>query len=434
MTEPNKSSLKQKPLSTTRRKRRGLVFLAKLIAFTTALATLLGSFSTIATFFNDRFQSPTNDIELITSSAIEPIDWAQMPEWEQDRQDLQYWVEYDSNETDEQLTITYTSEYQADQTKTVGILGAGPYFALPEIGIDFKVVNNSKKTIFFSDITLSVSSSRLDKRPLIVFSHSPSATAEIEFTNDGWGEPTSIKVLSKLKTPTGYSPIEELPYRIVDNGKYRFDVSPLVRLYGVPTDVMKQAVMLDNADNFQEAEVLWQQVQPPCVRNLMGVKTWQNSGRNPYQDKLDITDQDLAAFPVNCEVPFDGTIYYTWFDDVSGEQQFEQSFSDTVFVTPAQGLGTTGFEATGSYNVELQTEGENYEIVVPISQPVEAGKVDRFILWLGAEKSSQHDFSLRLKFNNKAEINSSKIHLDYLMPKANRAELDYAAEQRLSFE
>ena len=64
-----------------------------------------------------------------------------------------------------------------------------------------------------------------------------------------------------------------------------------------------------------------------------------------------------------------------------------------------------------SYNVRFDVDGTGYTRRVPISQWLAPGTTDRFLIYIGADKSSVHDFDLVLRFNDSQQIESKRVNL-----------------------
>ena len=263
----------------------------------------------------------------------------------------------------------------------------------------------------------------------MAFSHSALVTAEIDFTNEGWGKPDTIRLLARLSNQETLSEYIELPVRTIDNSHYRFDIAPLLAPHGISTNVLKQALETEgiwegSPEERETSRQLWSKVQIPCARQLD-----RNKVVRPSRDKklYEQTDETLSRFPTDCAVQVEGYLEYTWLNSQAEMQEAQHKFETDVYVTPPTGIGAPAFGPTGTYDVELKEEGTSYSISVPLSQPIEPGKFDRFVLWLGAPQSSQHEFIIHLKYNDGEEIIAKKVNFDYLLPRQNREILN--AEQ-----
>lgn len=65
-----------------------------------------------------------------------------------------------------------------------------------------------------------------------------------------------------------------------------------------------------------------------------------------------------------------------------------------------------------TYQVKLRTDGENYEVAVPVSQAIPAGGTDRFAFTIAADRASFHDLTLLLHYNDGAVVGSEAVSLE----------------------
>ena len=123
-------------------------------------------------------------------------------------------------------------------------------------------------------------------------------------------------------------------------------------------------------------------------------------------------------------VQAEGALTFEWRDAGGTRVSETVLFTVDVAITPPEGLGAGGFDPTGDYTLALRTKGAGYRVVQAISQPLAPKSFDRFILWVGAERSSRHRMRVVLRYNEDEEVRSPAVELDYLMPRANRLALD----------
>lgn len=339
----------------------------------------------------------------------------------------QYQVDYEFEASDTDYLLSYTSDYFDLDSKHVGILSEGPYFILPKVGLDIKLVNNSDAAIFVTEAIIDVVTSTPDNRPLMAFTHHEGVVGEIEFTNDGWGEPTSLEMTAAIEGHASQAP-QALPSRKLDSpdllgSRYMFDISPLLEPYGISGADIRAADVLTDGDDFEAETAAWAKVHIPCMRALATPDMLSNiysllHGETPSHGEVSLTDDDLMKMPFGCGVMVNGALLVTWED---GEDSKTQTVNFTTFVSisPPEGLGSTGFEPTGSYDVAFKPSGTAYTLKVPLSQPIRPKDFDRFSIWLGAPQSSTHVFKVRLKYNEDQELPSNLVNFQYIRPRGN---------------
>lgn len=409
------------------------------VVFIGAAASFFADIDTIKNFIFNTIG--IDDIQLITSLETEPC---------KKNENLSFFdqheVIYDSMTKGNEVQIYYKTDYSGQkQAKVVGIGGEGPFFSLPKIGIDFKIVNNSKKSIFITDAILEVETSHPNNEPLMVLID-PYMISEIVFLNDGWGEPKEVILSSSIISKQNGLQFKELTYRkekskLYENiTEYYFEITPLLELHGFSSEKIKQSLFIN-----RKIENLYDEREKYEIMRIDSNELEINLDKKIYNidNQIDLLEKQIVpmwddihksyinAFGSNFSQEDDanwvdvvGNLLYKWNDFKNIEHSRKIDFEQSVLVTPPDGVGAPGFEATGTYEVQLKTEGNDYEIHKPISQTIEAGKFDRFILWVGAPQSSVHKFLVRIKYNENKQLVSKIIYLDYLMPRSNRKMLE----------
>lgn len=74
------------------------------------------------------------------------------------------------------------------------------------------------------------------------------------------------------------------------------------------------------------------------------------------------------------------------------------------------GLGA-GAPPSNEYHVRLDIEGDDYVRKLQISHALKAGEADRFLIQVAADRSSVHDLTFALRFNND-EVVEAPVHLE----------------------
>ena len=333
----------------------------------------------------------------------------------------QHSVTYAVEQSDSLIDITFATSANNAPVKSVGILGEGPFFALPKVGIDIKMVNNTDEAIFVTDAVIEVAQSRPNTDPLMVSIQNDGIVGYLSFLNDGWGEPDSVTAQARIAGEGGdyiNLPFETRPDSLIDATVYNFDIGPV--LSGLGIDPAAFSAVRAAYDAETDTVDMWRDIQIACLRkqgDLTGIAEFLEMISGEPVDPADITDEQLGSIPYSCAVELEGTLNASWTQDGINQSQ-GYDFVLSVMVTPPDGLGAAGFQPTGAYDFKLRTEGENYTINVPISQPVSPAGFDRFVLWLGADKSSNHDLTIKLRFNEDGEIASKPVRVKYLRPRS----------------
>ncbi|GHA88860.1 hypothetical protein GCM10009069_09870 [Algimonas arctica] len=411
------------PLSTGIKKAVTLV--VSLVAFLGAVTSLLLNGSRL-TSQGDEVEGT---VQMIVSLAEQQPDVGE--DWDVFDQ---YQVDYELETSGTEYLISYTTDYFDLEPKRVGILSEGPYFNLPKVGLDIKLVNNSDEAIFVTEASIDVQTSTPDNRPLMAFTHHEGVVGEIEFTNDGWGEPTSLVMTAAIEGPASQNP-QVLPSSKLDSSsllgaRYMFDMSPLLEPYGISGADIRAADALTDGDDFEAESAAWAKVHIPCMRALATPDILSNAyailyGEEPRSGNISLTEEDLTKMPYGCGVMVNGNLLVTWQEGADSKTQ-TINFRTFVSISPPEGLGSTGFEPTGSYDVAFKPSGTTYTLTVPLSQPIRPKDFDRFSIWLGAPRSSTHVFKVRLKYNEDQELPSNSMNFQYLRPRGNASRSNLA--------
>ena len=343
------------------------------------------------------------------------------PEPEYVDADGQHAVKYVVDKSGGDIAIAYQTDAIDGAVKSVGILGEGPFFALPKVGIDIKMVNNTDEAIFVTDAVIDVRTSQTNTDPLLISIQHEGIVGYIDWLNDGWGEPDLAEISARIVgSDAAFVALsaEPEPDTLSDALIYRFDIAPLLADIGIEKAAYDRArSALDNDDYAPEH---WQDIQAKCLRaygSLQDIAEFIEMISGEAVDPATMTDEQIGAVPFGCAAEVEGELTFTWNKNGTAQTR-SRKFTLPVMITPPDGLGAAGFQPTGAYEFELKTDGTNYTINVPISQPVAPAGFDRFVLWLGAAKSSSHDFEIRLQYNQDGEIKSQPIRLEYLRPKS----------------
>ena len=392
----------------------------KVAAYTVSGITFLGAVTGLLlnmTRLGDSLSNESPGLVQIMPTLIQEVP----PVAENVDPDLQHSVVYNVDKTGSGLEIDYATSVMDVPFKSVGMLGEGPFFALPKIGIDIKLVNNTNEAIFVTDAVINVSESWLNSDPLLVSIQHDGIVGYLTWLNDGWAEPEAISASVRIAgtdTETIELPFLSEPDALIDATIYNFDIAPILSKAGIDVDAYRTARAYDEDD--ENAISVWKDIKATCIRefgDLNDVAEFLELITGEPVNPSDITDQQIGSAPVSCSVMLDGLLTMTWINE-GALQTREQSFVISVMVTPPDGLGSAGFQPTGLYDVKLRPKGAAYTIKVPISQPVPPKGFDRFVLWVGAEKSSIHDLEVTLKYNQDGEIVTPPIRINYLRPRS----------------
>jgi hypothetical protein len=285
--------------------------------------------------------------------------------------------------------------------------------------LDFKLVNNSKETVLFSDVIFEISESRLDPAPVLVVKSDVFQSNALHFRlfNEGWGPAVGLKARFHLT-----------PASATGKGKPRYD------------EPYPYELALGDLEEDDNADVSTPLTQAGVdLAGLEGLGTFRRriGDRTTFVDVQGIqrtfTAAELAAARRAFFGPFQsgaallsGQFEYNA-QTVDGESEARSvKFWTVVWIYNENRKGVPrppGYE----YATKFRVEGKDYQRQVSISQELKAGETDRFLVKIGFDKSSRHRFRARLLFNNGHEIVSPSIELHGFAP---RSGIEYIRDKR----
>ena len=260
------------------------------------------------------------------------------------------------------------------------------YSKIPNI--NFKITNNSNKTIFFSKIEIDVESSKVDPEPIPIFNvgeclfDEDNKTLSFQVYNEGWSPMKNVRLNLNIIAPDEKINYANTPYLInypLIEKEQLVDIFPILRKQGVDVDRLIAATDM-TSDTLDTGEL----VEEPYIDTLL-IK----SGLGKYVS-------DTSKIPQER-----GEVYgivYGWvsYDDINGKS-YKLKLNTTISIYREWGCGSTGLE-TGAYDVSLCATGKNYKIVYPISQYLKTSDIDNFSIKLICPKSSIHTMCVKLYY------------------------------------
>jgi hypothetical protein len=270
--------------------------------------------------------------------------------------------------------------------------------------LDFKMVNNSKETIFATKVILQIESSGLDTFPLIIVGDNPDDFGRFSLYNDGWGAVRNLTVKFRIQEK-GETPNFQEPFPHIRN-YLEFDKSVTI---SVIEELKEKGVDIDTISRLYEKQRrLHGEELSPEEEKEVHFAQGDYGGESIYWDEDSNIYSKLFASGI---ITFTGNTYD------NREKTVTTRFIAYIPISFPIGLGD-GEEPTMSYDVLLDLNKKNYEIVIPISHSLKAGEVDRFLIRLGALKSSVHRLRAKVVFNNNKEVVSNPINVSLFIPRS----------------
>jgi tetratricopeptide (TPR) repeat protein len=336
---------------------------------------------------------------------------------------LTYEVDYDNQEMRIIPKMQYLENlHNGNPIADLGmILNIPPYFKWQFPNLDLRLVNNSNKTVYITDIFIDIEESILDPYPVLVIPGEEPNALHVLLVNDGWGDVLNAIVRFNL-IPKGYPITFDGVYEneiCVGNfaDSYNLDLSAALQSIGVDVDFI---------NGFNSYGEQYQSIHQKMGRSFGNFKEFiKNKQDEDYKRLINA----LGIFQYSdkqSRLPFPAVVY--------GEISFAGGTLDRVikshvvkFSSEFTLLVPGGYGAPGSpsyqYAAKLDIDRQKYQVRVQgngssVSQYLKPGDVDRFNIRLGVMKSSLHKFSVRLVYNDNQSILTLPISLKIFVPKS----------------
>jgi len=307
------------------------------------------------------------------------------------------------------------------------IPGTSNFF--PEL--DVRIVNNSGRTLFFSKATINVAKSALNDEPLLLLFGGYDEVFYFTIVNDGWGSVDWMKLEFNLSTDRPEQIAETSDYAKEFGGftdKVRVDLYDELLNAGVSRALVSLSKRYneldllskeqDNEDRGYEVE----KVQGNIARQIWTLPIenfgpFRNQGQHYADYKEDRVGATAGAGGAGMYAVASGKISYQWTDAARTAHLRKIPFWTEVLVSPPDGLGIPG-PIVGEYDAMLKSVGDNYHVILPISNPVKSGDVTRFLIRIGMPRSSNHELQVRFETVDGGHVDSLPISIEGLLTKS----------------
>jgi predicted alpha/beta hydrolase family esterase/tetratricopeptide (TPR) repeat protein len=336
-------------------------------------------------------------------------------------------LKYEISQVTEQIQITPQMEYLKNLENGVPIKDLGmvldipPYFKWQFPNLDLRIVNNSNKTVYITDIFIEVEKSSLDPYPVLVIPGEEPNALHVLLVNDGWGEVQNAIVRFNL-IPKGYP--------ITFDGVYNHEISigNFIDAYNLDLSDALQSIGVDVGfiNGFNSYEEQYQSIHKKMGRFLSSFKEFIKSKNDEDYKRLVNALGVFQYSDTQSRTPFPAVVYgEISFTGRTVEQELKSNtikFSSEFTLLIPGGYGAPGGPSY-QYAAKLDTDREKYQVRIQgngssVSQYLKSGDVDRFNVRVGVLKSSLHKFCIRLVYNDNQSILSSPIYLKIFVPKS----------------
>jgi hypothetical protein len=274
--------------------------------------------------------------------------------------------------------------------------------------LDLKLLNNGRRSVYITDITFEVDSSR-PVRGAVALIDSADPYFTLPLCNVGWDAMKSVRIdfnLANVADSVGSTKAYVHHLRVDDvHDQLGVDLSDALSAEGVDMNVLASSpfsdslgtgrVRRDGTRIYGSQDEERARVARALGKFLDPKDTLYPDGPARVYGVLSYTDSDtpVAAAPRK-QLRFDKMVpLYRW-----GE---------------AGGV----ISPSATYDVKLQTEGEHYSRKVSVSHALEPGKADRLQLRVAANRSSIHRLRLALRSSDGSVVRSRETSLNIFVPR-----------------
>lgn len=277
---------------------------------------------------------------------------------------------------------------------------------------DFVLSNTTDASINVSSLTLEIEDSKIDKFPYLwIFEECGNANS-ITIWNESWYDwgkmYLSYSILKKGERFNGkYKKMITIPY--FKDKVYVDFLSDLVEM-GLKKDEIDNSIHKYGYSDENELKARISYATPYVV------------GRNASASHIVKSEGGIEPETINMaelfypfEFTLDEGINPYGFARINGKLEFENStfskeFSGRIFLNPS-GYGGAANELSDEFDIELKTNGSNYELDVPYSCTLNPGGIKSVRFSIKCAKSTNHKFKVRANNSTGLDIKSKEIRL-----------------------
>ncbi|HEX8516025.1 MAG TPA: hypothetical protein VF868_07480 [Bacteroidia bacterium] len=269
--------------------------------------------------------------------------------------------------------------------------------------LDFKITNNSDKTLFFTKAVFSVSRSRPDQFPIILIHKGYGMNFPI--TNIGWGKVFNCTLFFNLETsdsPTDFQKGFKNQLSLGNFEKYpkNTDLTSYFKALGVKTEIIQNGYI---SSSLGLGEGSYTIIDGTGKEKAISEKDYEErilDARGPFKD---------GSSKIFGEIHYEGI-------NAAGKISKEKVQFEGIIVLGEPGVGMPA-PPSFVYDLNLESNKDNYKREVPLSQAIKSNEFDRFNIRICAPQSSRHQCNLTLFYNDNRQFTIPNISLNYFMTK-----------------
>jgi hypothetical protein len=254
----------------------------------------------------------------------------------------------------------------------------------------------------------------------------------LPLVNAGWGPMTQCTLRFFLRTPQyplGVTTLFEWNFDELADVSRAGSLAPYMAAAGVDVGMLER--LADKTSHYARSGV-WHYLPPEAGLGEPvpdGDQFLQYGGFTGYRrisdaQYLELKKAALGPFAADSQATLVGQLEYTQ-TEIGGEKTRKVHSIATRISFDEEPMGAPR-PPTSTYQVKLRSEGRDYAVSAPISQALAAGETDRFLFRIAADRSSLHDFSLALRYNNDEIIIAEAVNLELFFSTLDAARLSRA--------
>lgn len=316
----------------------------------------------------------------------------------------------------------YARSHALIDDPTFNILGEDFYTNTHYPLLDVKLVNNSGETIIIDNLVIAVNESVIDSRPFVVVIESAGV---LSFLNQGWTGWNDCKFRFSLSA--------EKPVTASDDYKFAIDIpssSALDESDGIFEVNMYDYLKASGVDfnRLNELSIIYSHDED----EIPGWSAYYGTDNDDEMKALDSLKNILAPLQLDCsqsdvydyddsgnETTVTGVKYLGFCDPgmyLTGVLDFDNgrqliTVEGFVRVLTSEGYGAPGLNVSRVFDVKFRDEGRNYAINYPVSRILKDGEGGRIVLQLNADKTTRHQFKVKLDNINGRSYESNPVDL-----------------------
>ncbi|MFD5429900.1 hypothetical protein [Streptomyces sp. NPDC127084] len=260
--------------------------------------------------------------------------------------------------------------------------------------LDVKVVNNTAEAVLLHEAVLQVRSSKPDLRavPILLYKD-----LNIFLRNDGWGQMEDCTLTFSLFATPGTT----------------------ARRFGGPF-VLRSTDLVEGRGRAGRRRAHWPVADAlrSCGADPAAVSSLAGPARHSARSRA-LLDAALGPFAERGEAFVLGRLEYTHPGPDGALVRAANLVRGRLDLTDDGSPRIGGYlPPAHQYSTVLPSTRSDYRVAVPLSQFVQSGEADRFLVTIASDRSAIHDFSLTVRYNEQQEVVAAeRVRLELFLPR-----------------